>query len=1734
MSWSTMAVLRKRWKHERRRSWPRLKCRPADITTAQRRFTLEPLEQRVLFNTDPIVLFAPSPIDVNDEMAVQVNISPNSQLSGVGGGFVPSGVDTSSVSPLDTIGSSSQVAAAPTSNLVPFGADTGDTSEFMIGDVHVTVVLVESDGSIDPNTEDWTESEIESVKSEITAGLDWWENVFDLQGSKHDLNFDIDFTYADSPVSTGYEPITRTQSEESLWIDNFLDQVGYNTSSSVFEDLDQWHHDQRIAHGTDWAYTVFVVDSSSDQDGRFAKGFFAYAYRGGPFAVMTYDNGSWGISRMDRVFAHETGHIFYALDEFAGTSSYFTKAGYLSIQNINAVDGHPDPDSRTDSIMAEASRLIAAWNSNVSSLSSLQMIGWRDSDGNGIFDILDVPLTLSGSGSYDAITHTYQFSGIGSVNTIPSQNSQGAGHDITLNTVDRLQYRLNGEPWTDGLFLSGHVVEIEQNVEVIDPGTHTIEFRAIFDETGLSSNIWSDTFVVEPGIVASPTSGLRTSEFGETAIFLVGLATKPLEDVTINLASSNVAEGTIDVSSLRFTPANWDIPQAVTITGMDDAISDGDVEYVIFTSAAVSGDVSYDGLDVDDVSVVNTDNEEAPFLIQFDFGTVLSPLAEDFERISSFSEYEVSVGYGWADGIIREAVIASGSATTRDLNITEDGTFLVDVPSNGRYKVTLTMGDRLSSAHDLMGVVLEGVQVDTVNTLTRPSVTRSYVTTIADGQLNLRLQDLGGVDPDVVIQAMAVERIAAIAIRPTSERDTSESGQFVTLEVELKSQPTAEVTLSLASSDPAEGVLVESKLVFSPNNWNVPQVVTVIGVDDALVDGNKAYTIVTAVAVSDDPDYHGLNAEDVVLVNVDNEVSEYEVQYDFGTVNSPLASGYQRVTSSSQYESVIGYGWIAGDVQGLVSGSGTATTRDLNVTADGTFVVDVPADGRYEIALTLGHGRMHAHDQMGIFLEGSQVDTVDTLTRSSVTETYLVTVVDGQLTVRLQDQGGIDPHVAIQAISVAWVAGIAIAPTSLTTSEAGDVAILEVALTNEPTTDVTISLSSDDPTEGTVDRPTLLFTPGNWFIPQVVTVQGKDDAVDDGDVVFILGVPLVVSDDPHFHDLSVEGVVLVNVDNEVSEYEVQYDFGTVNSPLASGYQRVTSSSQYESVIGYGWIAGDVQGLVSGSGTATTRDLNVTADGTFVVDVPADGRYEIALTLGHGRMHAHDQMGIFLEGSQVDTVDTLTRSSVTETYLVTVVDGQLTVRLQDQGGIDPHVAIQAISVAWVAGIAIAPTSLTTSEAGDVAILEVALTNEPTTDVTISLSSDDPTEGTVDRPTLLFTPDNWFIPQVVTVQGKDDAVDDGDVAYSIVTRAAVSADVKYHDLNIDDVLLVNANDDFDPGIRVLAAGELVTTEASDSAIFDVVLNSQPAANVRIPIESGDTTEGMASVSSLLFSVENWNVPQTVTVTGVDDAVIDGNSTYTINLGPVVSSDSDYHGLIFKGLLATNLDNDSVDSAGLIGHWSFDEGLGTIAADTSSSAINHNGVLKNGAEWSTSGQINGAVFLDGVNDYVDLGTLDVTGSELTLSAWVHADTLSHRSEVGIISKAIDQEEQGHYFSISIFTQDRSTGLRFRLKTDVLTTTLNAFPDTLMEVEDDWIHVVALYDGSLMRLYLGGVEVGRIQKTGDISANDLASVWVGGRSPIAEVGPWRGVIDDVRIYNRALNPAEIDFLAQGQIPNS
>ncbi len=221
------------------------------------------------------------------------------------------------------------------------------------------------------------------------------------------------------------------------------------------------------------------------------------------------------------------------------------------------------------------------------------------------------------------------------------------------------------------------------------------------------------------------------------------------------------------------------------------------------------------------------------------------------------------------------------------------------------------------------------------------------------------------------------------------------------------------------------------------------------------------------------------------------------------------------------------------------------------------------------------------------------------------------------------------------------------------------------------------------------------------------------------------------------------------------------------------------------------------------------------------------------------------------------------------------------------------------------IAVAPTSLSTSESGGTATFEVALSSEPTHAVTVRLSGVDATEGSVDHETLTFEPSSWTDPRVVTVTGLDDGFLDGPQNYQIALQSS-SNDGWYDALQLPMVEVDNLDDD-SAGVSVNPTALLTRETTPGPVTFSVVLDAKPTADVSIGIASNDTSEGTVAPSSVVFTPDTWDVPRVVAVTSQDDDDCGDDGRYTIELTPAVSLDPNFDGIDPDDVWVDNLDDD-----------------------------------------------------------------------------------------------------------------------------------------------------------------------------------------------------------------------------------
>jgi hypothetical protein len=209
----------------------------------------------------------------------------------------------------------------------------------------------------------------------------------------------------------------------------------------------------------------------------------------------------------------------------------------------------------------------------------------------------------------------------------------------------------------------------------------------------------------------------------------------------------------------------------------------------------------------------------------------------------------------------------------------------------------------------------------------------------------------------------------------------------------------------------------------------------------------------------------------------------------------------------------------------------------------------------------------------------------------------------------------------------------------------------------------------------------------------------------------------------------------------------------------------------------------------------------------------------------------------------------------------------------------------------------------AEGGATDTFTVALQSAPTANVTVTLNPG--TQVTVAPATLTFTPTNWNTAQTVTVTAVDDALVEG-AHTGTIAFTVTSTDTAYNAITVPSVSVnIADNDGVLTGLTIVeSGGSTAVTEGSGPDTFTVTLKSAPTANVTVTLNGG--TQVTVAPASLTFTSANWNVPQTVTVTAIDDAVPEGPHAGFIAF-TTASTDPLYNALAVPSVNVLITDND-----------------------------------------------------------------------------------------------------------------------------------------------------------------------------------------------------------------------------------
>lgn len=791
-----------------------------------------------------------------------------------------------------------------------------------------------------------------------------------------------------------------------------------------------------------------------------------------------------------------------------------------------------------------------------------------------------------------------------------------------------------------------------------------------------------------------------------------------------------------------------------------------------------------------------------------------------------------------------------------------------------------------------------------------------------------------------------------IVVNPVFGLVTSESGSSVEFSVRLTTAPSADVVIPLSVSDATEFRLPVASLTITPANWQLTRQVAVIGVDDALVDGDIAGSVILGPAQSSDAAYNGRDPADVEVTNFDNDAV--------------------RISASPA----------------LVDTSESGTTASISVALNAAPTADVT------IALASSDATEWSIAPTSLTFTSNNWQIAQTATVTGLDDAELDGLQIGSI--RLQPALSADPR--FNALDAGDVTArnadndgpaIIVDPTAVITVEGGTSVAFTVRLNAAPTAEVVIPIGPVDSTEWQVLDLDVRLNASNWQSGRSVQVTPIDDTIIDGNQSATLQLGVAQSTDQRFNSIDPADVSLTNLDNDGPQILVTPTTGmVVDEGGASDTFTVSLTVPPTAPVTIAIASGDASEftvspaeLTFAAGATAPQTVTVTGvddvlfDGNIVGSIqlaPAvstDTRYQGIDPPNVTVTNVDDEL-VQVVVSPLGSIETSETgsSAAIEVRLSTEPSADVVIALNnpdatewsfdraelrftaanwatpqllavtgvndfdidgDALGVVGLAAIVSLDARYnglnppdvpainrdddrVAAISVAPAGpLETTEAGGSATFEVRLSTEPTAEVRIALSNPDITEFELDRSEIVFAPASWDAPQVVRVTGVDDTLLDGDINASIGLAPAVSTDMRYQGIDPRDVPVINRNDDFvAPADLIVSDIDLTVSEAGEGGRLEIALNRAPGVNtpVRLVITSGNLGEVVATPQQLVFTAANATVPQAIVLSGVDELVDDGDRSVIVTIAVSIDSDPDFVGLAPITRTVVNVDNDT----------------------------------------------------------------------------------------------------------------------------------------------------------------------------------------------------------------------------------
>lgn len=443
---------------------------------------------------------------------------------------------------------------------------------------------------------------------------------------------------------------------------------------------------------------------------------------------------------------------------------------------------------------------------------------------------------------------------------------------------------------------------------------------------------------------------------------------------------------------------------------------------------------------------------------------------------------------------------------------------------------------------------------------------------------------------------------------------------------------------------------------------------------------------------------------------------------------------------------------------------------------------------------------------------------------------------------------------------------------NLVTTESGGTAVFSVVLNSMPAADVTFVISTDNAGYGVIDgsddnKLTVTFTPENWNVPQTVTVKGVDDGETvngEGGHTYQVVFENTKSEDANYNDLAIDPIKVTNIDNDIADAFLDKTEIETTENGAPVDVRVRLGLEPKEPVDI-----SIKLFTSEEFSAETTEAVLVSPSKITLD---KNNYKEGVVIS-----IQGQPDNIIDGDQ-KYVARLRFSSDDDRYV-----------LKDK-------VIKGVNKDMdEAGLLKSYTDTTVSEDGTSVEIGLTLASIPTEPVTVAMASSNAFEMRISPESLVFTPENWNVPQTVTAKGVDDLVVDGDKTSQIRFKLRTENDTPFN--NIEDAIDIMTLDNDVAEIVVASTGASVAENSDATIEFKVVLSAQPDDNVMIKLKSSDESElKILGQNAIQFTPETWNVPQTILLKVQDDSYADGPQSVWVEMTST-SSDQIFDGLEAK---------------------------------------------------------------------------------------------------------------------------------------------------------------------------------------------------------------------------------------------